>query len=133
MNVTTVDTMPTQEFVLDRLRSLGNTLLKQPYKDMWSESNPSLGYCYVVSEAFYHYGNIEGKLTPQVISFEDGGTHWYLKKEDGTFVDYTADQFPFEIDRSTAKRCPFFKGGVQTPKGFISKRGFQVAQVLGLI
>lgn len=54
------------------------------------------------------------------------------KKEDGTFVDYTDSQFSFEVDRSAAKRCPFFKGGVQTSKGFISKRGFQVAQLLGL-
>lgn len=80
MSTVAVNTLPTEEFVLERLRSLGNVLLKKPYKSMWSEGNPALGYCYVVSEAFYHYGNIEGKLTPQVISFADGSTHWYLKK-----------------------------------------------------
>lgn len=125
--------LPDKKFVHDKLRILGNSLLRSPYKQQWSEENPSLGYCYVVSEAFYHYSNLEDKLTPYVMSFPNGTTHWFLRTSDGKIIDYTADQFPFKVDYSKATRCPFFKGGVETSKGFISKRGQQVAELLELV
>ena len=122
----------TQDFVNAKLRILGNTLLKNPYKQEWSEDNPTLGYCYVVSEAIFHYG-LEGKVTPMVMSFPEGGTHWFLKLEDGSIVDFTHEQFTFGVDYTQATRCPFFKGGVQTSRGYISKRGHIIAQKLGLV
>lgn len=123
--------LPTQEQVNDALRTLGNSQLKQPYKSLWTEENPTLGYCYVVAEALFHYAPI-GKAQPFVISFPEGGTHWYLKDGD-TLYDFTGEQFDFELDRSSANRCPFFKGGVETSRGWISKRGYLVAQALGLV
>ena len=122
--------LPTQEQVNEALRSIGNALLKQPYKALWTEENPTLGYCYVVAEAIFHYAPI-GSAQPFVMSFPEGGTHWYLKDGD-TIIDFTDSQFDFEVDRSVAVRCPFFKGGVQTSRGYISKRGYAIAQALGL-
>lgn len=124
--------LPEKTFVHEKLRILGNSLLKAPYKNQWTEDNPSLGYCYVVSEAFYHYSGLEEKLTPYVMSFPNGTTHWFLRTPDDKIIDYTADQFPFKVDYSLGVRCPFFKGGVQTDKGFISKRGQIVAELLEL-
>jgi len=123
--------LPTQDQVNTALREIGNSLLKQPYKDAWSEDNPTLGYCYVVSEALYHYA-VDGTVTPRVISFPEGGTHWYLQTEEG-IVDFTSEQFPFDVDYAASNRCPFFKGGVQTSRGYISKRGHIIAQKLGLV
>jgi len=123
--------LPTAESVSAALRELGASMLKKPYRDMWSESNPTLGYCYIVSEAFYHYAGLEN-LTPMVMSFPEGGTHWWLKTAEGVIIDFTAEQFDFEVDYSAGVRCPFFKGGVSTDKGFISKRGQIIAEAIGL-
>lgn len=113
------------------LRELGSSMLKKPYKDMWSEGNPTLGFCYVVSEALFHYSGLRN-LTPMVLSFPEGGTHWWLKTADGDIIDFTSGQFDFAIDYESGVRCPFFKGGVATEHGFISKRGQIVAEALGL-
>ncbi len=124
-------TKETQENVNDKLRLLGNRFLKEPYKSRWSEDNPTLGYCYIVSEAFYHYGGLENPV-PYVMSFPDGGTHWWLRDGD-KIVDFTGNQFPEKVDYSKGVRCPFFKGGVTTPNGgHISKRGQHIAELLGL-
>lgn len=119
----------TQDTVNEKLRELGNKFLKEPYKSQWSEDNPTLGYCYIVSEAIFHYGGLENP-TPYVISFPEGGTHWFIKDGDKIY-DFTSEQFDFPVDYSKANRCPFFKGGVETPNGkFISKRGHVIAQML---
>lgn len=123
--------LPSQEQVHQALLEFGSSLLKQPYRDEWSEDNPTLGYCYVVSEAIYHYA-VESVATPRVISFGDGRTHWYIQTSE-RIIDYTAEQFAFEIDYEASSRCPFFKGSIRTPKGYISKRGYAVAQKLGLV
>jgi hypothetical protein len=120
------------DLVESALRNLGPNMLKKPYKEMWSEENPTLGFCYVVSEAFFHYSGLSG-LTPMVLSFPEGGTHWWLKTEDDDIIDFTSGQFDFPIDYSAGTRCPFFKGGVQTDIGFISKRGQVIAEALSLI
>lgn len=120
-----------QNKVNDKLRTLGNKLLKEPYKSQWSEDNPTLGYCYVVSEAIYHYGGLKNPV-PYVMSFPEGGTHWFIKDGDN-IIDFTGEQFKFEIDRTQAVRCPFFKGGVETKVGYISKRGQQIAELLELV
>lgn len=122
----------TQDVINSKLRTLGNTLLKEPYKSAWTEDNPTLGYCYVVSEAIFHYGGLVNP-TPFVISFPEGGTHWFIRSEN-EIIDYTVEQFPFPVDYNAANRCPFFKGGVETPSGkFISKRGQIVAELLNLV
>jgi hypothetical protein len=97
---------------------------------MWSPENPTLGYCYVVSEAIFHYGGLE-KPVPYVMSFPEGGTHWFIRDGD-RIIDFTSEQFDFQVDYSKAVRCPFFKGGVETDRGFISKRGQQIAELLEL-
>lgn len=111
----------------------GGKLLKNPWKSQWVPENPTQGYCYIVCEAFYHYGNI--KTVPYVHNFGDLGTHWWLVDEDNDVVfDPTGDQFNFSIDYvTTGRRASFFKGSIETPRGFISKRGFAMAKQLGLV
>lgn len=123
----------TQEFVNEKLKELGDSMLKNPYKKQWTEDNPTFGYCYVVSEAIYHYG--DGEYEPYCYNYgNEYGTHWFLKdKESGEVVDFTANQFPFEVDTSLFKRQAFLKGGMKTERGWISKRGKQMAIHLGLI
>jgi hypothetical protein len=69
-------------------------------------------------------------------------THWFLAPNTpghilGHFiVDFTADQFKgFDVTRSypNARGCGFFKGSVQTERGFISKHGYAMAKLLGLV
>lgn len=122
-----------QVFVNKQLKTLGNSLLKKPYKDDWTKDNPTYGYCYVVSEALYHY--VEGEVKPYCISLGDGLTHWFVKIN-GKPVDLTGEQFTNKsivIDYNKAIGKGFFKGSIQTDKGFISKRGYEIAKLLGLV
>lgn len=62
----------------------------------WRRANPPFpaGYCYVASEALYHLlGGREAGWTPMRARVGEG-THWYLRHQDGTILDPTADQFP---------------------------------------
>lgn len=121
----------TQELVDRKLLELGNSMLKSPYKKLWTEDNPTWGYCYIVSEAIYHY--IDGEYDSYCINLGEYGVHWFLKdKNNGEIIDFTANQFKFDVDYSAGKRKAFLKGGIKTDRGWISKRGKQMAVHLGL-
>lgn len=109
-----------------KLLELNGHLLKPNYKKLWSRENPTLGYCYILSEVLYHY--IPENVKTYCIS-GDFGTHWFVKIN-GETVDFTKYQFNFEIDYSKAIGKGFFKGSIQTNKGYISKRGFELYQHL---
>lgn len=123
----------TQEIVNEKLIELGGNMLKPHYKKQWTADNPTFGYCYIVSEAIYHYGDSE--YEPYCINYGEGiGTHWFLiDKHSGEIIDFTQDQFPFKVDHSIGRRQAFLKGGTKTSRGWISKRGKQMAIHLGLI
>ena len=123
--------MINREFVHQKLQELGPTLLKPNYAKDWTPDNPTLGYCYVVSEALFHY--LEEEVHTYCINLGEGiGTHWFVKVKD-QIIDFTKEQFSFAVDYSKATRKGFFKGGVQTPTGDISKRGYEMAKHLELI
>lgn len=123
----------TEQQVVDTLRNVGDKWLSKKYKHEWEQDSPTNGYCYIVAEVVYHYVVANG--TPICISFEDGTTHWYVRdNENGQLVDFTRQQFGAEripYERGVGKG--FMKGGVQTPKGFISKRGYALATLLGVV
>lgn len=89
-----------------RLRDTVHYTLGRP-DDEWSQVAPDelAGHCYQVCEAYYHGVSSErrAQLTPQQVSwtvehfmFEDGEvevSHWFLKHDDGTIIDPTAEQF----------------------------------------
>lgn len=118
-----------QSFVTEKLKGLNGDLLKNPYKKLWSRSNPTLGYCYIVSEALYHY--VDGNVKAYCISLEEG-THWYVTI-DGKIVDFTHEQFESPVNYEKGIGKGFFKGSVKTKKGYISKRGYEMAKHLELV
>ena len=118
----------TKQDVIEKLRALNGEMLKNPYRQQWSADNPSLGYCYIVSEAIFHY--IDAEVKAFCISMGEAGTHWFVKV-DGDIVDFTSDQFDTPVDYSKAVGKGFFKGGIKTDKGYISKRGHAMAIHLG--
>ena len=124
-----------QETVTNACRKDAGKLLKSKYKQIWSPENPTFGYCYIVSEALFHYAYPKHK--PFVINLGVFGTHWYLDTpQRNDRIDFTADQFrAFDITRhyEKSKCCGFFKGSVQTERGYISKAGYAMAQLLGLV
>lgn len=120
----------TQHIVEEKLKEIGSTLLKQPYIQQWKEENCTYGYCYIVSEAFYHYLEEEHVRT-YCMNLGDEGTHWFLKIND-KIVDYTYKQFSHPLDYTKAICKGFFKGSVKTKRGYISKRGYEMAKHLGL-
>jgi len=121
--------MISQSFVRNKLVELNGEMLKSPYKKRWTKDNPTLGYCYIVSEALYHYiDNVKAFC----ISMGELGTHWYVTI-DNSIVDFTGEQFNDEVDYSKGIGKGFFKGSVKTDKGYISKRGYEMAKHLGLI
>lgn len=69
--------------------------------------NPIAGHCYVASEILYKkLGGKKAGWTPQTIRHE-GGTHWYLKNQNGTIIDPTADQFETAVPYAKGRGCGF--------------------------
>ena len=83
---------------------LSEDLRKPAYR---GNPNPVAGHCYIASEALYHtLGGKEAGWTPQNIRHE-GGPHWYLKHQDGTILDPTADQFRTPVPYEKGHGCGF--------------------------
>lgn len=105
---------------------MGPKYLKPKYREAWSESNPTNGYCYVVSEVIYHYLAPEGSK-PKVVKVTPEGTHWWIETKDGTILDGTSEQFKGE-------KIPYHQG---RGNGFLTKipseRARILAKELGLI
>lgn len=90
--------------VKDLRRCLSDELRKPDYR---GDANPVAGHCYVASEAIYHQlGGKGAGWTPQSIRHE-GGPHWFLKHQDGTVIDATADQFCTPVPYDQARGCGF--------------------------
>lgn len=123
----------TEQHVINTLREIGDRLLSPKYRHEWETESPTNGYCYIVTEVVFHY--VLDDVTPVVINLGDGTTHWYVKnKATGVITDFTRQQFGDEripYERGVYKG--FMKGGIQTPKGFISKRGHELALRLGVV
>lgn len=126
------DKMITKEFIEETLREIGPVLLKPVYQKNWSKENPTYGYCYIVSEVLHHY--VYPNVVPCVINYGgDIGTHWFVKNRDtGEIFDFTQQQFPFSVQHQDGQPKGFMKGKHKTNKGFISKRGYQLACHLGI-
>lgn len=124
--------MISREFVRKKLADLGPGYLKRYYRQKWTPERPTTGYCYLVSEALYHYAFTD--LASFVINLgPELGTHWFLKDSKGKVIDYTGDQFDFPVPYEKARRAIFFKGAIETPRGYISRNGFLMAKYLKLI
>lgn len=93
-----------REMVKDVRVCLSEELRKKAYRD---HPNAMAGHCYVASEVLYHQlgGKAEG-WTPQTVKHE-GGSHWYLKHQDGTIIDPTCDQFVTPVDYEAGRGCGF--------------------------
>lgn len=90
-----------------------------------TEDERSLGgHCYVASEAYYHArGGKDSGLGIYCLSWDDGGTHWYLRDGD-TFVDLTVEN---------PDGVPYYEGN---KRGFLtsgpSKRARKVLDALNI-
>ncbi len=116
-----------QQLINDSCLKDAGKLLSSDYCD-WKPSNPTYGYCYLVSEAIYHIS--EEILVPHIINLGSRfGVHWFLKYNDA-IIDYTANQFNFSLDYKLARKCEFLNGSIETDKGFISIRGNKFLQYL---
>lgn len=72
-----------------RLKAAGNRyhadLVKPKYRNCDRSRMPLNGLCYILSESLYHL--FPGVFTRYRVSWQDGGTHYFLKYADGTIVD----------------------------------------------
>ena len=122
--------MPQYEDVKAILAEIGPQLLSAEYKKGWTKGNPCWGYCYIVSEAIYHY--CAEKTVSYCVNLGRGyGNHWFLQSINGV-KDYTSEQFSFRVPYHLAQRRSFLQGSIKTPRGFISKRGYNMAVLMGL-
>lgn len=112
----------------EKLSLIGPGLLKPEWRMKWTKERPTTGYCYLVSEILYHY--VFPDTYPYVLRINDG-THWFLRSE-SKIIDLTCDQFDFSVPYQNAHRACFFKGSIETTRGFISKRAFLLSQRLGI-
>lgn len=96
---------PEHASLVKNVRSqLSDELRKPAYR---GNANSVAGHCYIASEAIYHkLGGKAAGWTPQNIKHE-GGPHWYLKHEDGTIIDPTADQFCTPVPYEKGHGCGF--------------------------
>jgi hypothetical protein len=77
--------------VLQKIQEAGKKspdLLNEKYQDSDRSRFILNGLCYVMSECMYHL--FPNKLTPYRILWDNGGTHWFLKSQDGTIIDTIA-------------------------------------------
>jgi hypothetical protein len=104
-------------------------LLKPKFQRLWSEENHLRGYCYLVSEWVWHYVPIADSLTPRML-YVGEETHWFLQSdENGDVIDLTAGQYNFPLDYTVATKRAFFKGAIQTNKGWISRNGHKFSKI----
>lgn len=109
------------------LISMGKGGLKtERMKEEWNESNPTRNYCYVVSEFLYKYVAPKGVKHYSIKIDEEDYTHHFLKWDDGTIVDLTAEQFEdySKVDYSKSYNSGFIGKGV-------SKRTQEFADLMG--
>lgn len=93
-----------RELLADVRNCLSDELRKRAYQ---GHDNPVAGHCYVASEAIYHrLGGKGGGWTPQTLRHE-GGPHWFLRHQDGSILDPTADQFHTPVPYDQGKGCGF--------------------------
>lgn len=86
-------------------------LTKRWREQVAGDSRIGAGHCYVAAEACYHLlGGKTAGWIPQVATLSDG-THWWLKHEDGTICDPTADQFDYSFDYSLGRGNGFLTKG----------------------
>lgn len=96
-------------------------------KDQYETDDPESldGHCYVASEAYYHAkGGSESELSVYCLSWDNAGTHWFLKDGDKV-IDLTAENTD-HIPYRKAKRRGFITG--DDP----SKRAQQVLDALNI-
>lgn len=127
-----------KDTVMEALKIMGQSYLKQPYRGQWHPQNPTRGYCYVVSEMLYYIyksrGNDVHPYRMNVeIALECPGdaedtitveSHWFLVK-DSEIVDWTAEQYgnKIKLDYTKARRAAFM---TREP----SKRAKELAKLL---
>lgn len=92
-----------------RIYQIKKHLLRQLSPDLllpqYYSNHPVGGYCYVVSEAFYHIlGGKNSGCKPMHIRHQDV-SHWWVQGPQGQIWDLTAHQFtrPVPYDKSKGK------------------------------
>ena len=106
-------------------------LLKPKFRKEWKESNYLRGYCYLLSEVFYHFFPQFKDFTPRMMYINDSETHWYLcNEETGEIFDPTTYQYSFPLEYVISTKRAFFKGGIQTERGWISKNGMKLYKIM---
>lgn len=129
-NEVKIDTsLLSQKFINGFCKELAGEFLLKEYLNGWTPDNPTFGYCYLISEALYHYGTGYKRFRPYYINLgEPHGVHWYLSNGHD-IVDFTCNQFVFEIDHSAGRRHTFLQMPtmLKTAKGPISKKAHELA------
>ncbi len=75
-------------------------LLQPKYRD---NRHPLRGHCYIACEVVAH---LHPRLKPHHVAHE-GSPHWFLKAEDGSIIDPTAEQFSTPVPYSRGRGCGF--------------------------
>ena len=117
-----------KETLYNGLIQMGTKHLKKDLKKDWHENNPTRNYCYVVTELVYQYLVKDKDASVYCLNVEgDDYKHWYIKLNDGSIVDLTAEQFEVygKIDYSKGKKRFF-----QSPSP--SKRTRILADLIGV-
>lgn len=99
------------EVLVEQIRAaLTDDLLKPEWAKKPRRTN-SAGHCYAASEALFHLlGGKAGGYTPMRTRHE-GGSHWYLRTPDGTYLDPTSDQFETPVAYTEGVGCGFLTRG----------------------
>lgn len=118
------------------LKHLTPDLCAPAYRVLWSDENPTLGFCSVASEAaWFLLGGKPSGWMSYVGRDDTGCTHWWLQKKTGEIFDPTRHQYenigktpPYESGRPCA-----FMGIRKDPKntwGFERRPGRRAEKLL---
>jgi len=98
---------------------LTDDLLKEEFK---GSGIPTLGHCYVATEAYYHLWGKDDGFFPVRAKDDEGITHWWLENEEGEIIDVTYLQYAVR-----GMTPPYDKG---KRGGFLTKEPSERAKIL---
>jgi len=117
-----------KEIFYKALKTMGRDGLKtEKMKEEWSEDNPTKNYCYNVSEYIYKVVGKGKDIKHLSVKVEgEDVPHHFIKWDDGTIIDLTAEQFDdySKIDYSKSYLSGFVGKG-------ISKRTKEFTRLMG--
>lgn len=113
------------------LRKVGPTALPPAQRARWAPDNPTIEFCYRVSEAIHRSGRTPEGFLPMRKAGKKGSHYFFQHRDTGEIVDPTADQFTPRsgvrdgYDYDGAKKASFIPPGSHGAQAVADELGWE--------